>query len=113
MVGFGARAAAESMAPGGEKRMNEDEEDVGPLDPATLFDFGEDNAEAELFDLALRDYQRAWEALPEPKEDQELAIQILAAISDCEFHLGHWEACHHAMQHRSEERRVGKECRVR
>lgn len=27
-----------------------------------------------------------------------LAIEILVAISDCEFRLGHWEACYQAMQ---------------
>jgi|SRR5579883_148106 len=79
--------------------MEDDDEDIGPLDAATLFDFGEDEVTARHFSRALGYFQQAWNALPEPKDEQPLAVQVQAAISDCEFSLGNWEACHAAMQH--------------
>jgi hypothetical protein len=78
--------------------VDEDLEDA-PLDAETLFDLGEDCVDGEAFDQGLKHFQEAWEALPEPKDEQQLCIQILAAISDCHFHLGNWETCHDAMQH--------------
>jgi tetratricopeptide (TPR) repeat protein len=69
------------------------------LDPQTLFDLGEECVDGGAFDRALEQFAAAWEALPEPKDEQELAIQVLGAIADCHFHLGNWEACHDAMQH--------------
>jgi hypothetical protein len=54
----------------------------------------EDDAEAE----ALACFQAAWDLLPEPKDRQEQAVRILAAIGDCYFFLGEWDACHRAYQ---------------
>ncbi len=48
---------------------------------------------------ALRKFQAAWLALPEPREEQDPAIPILGAIADCHFHLGQWEDCRQAVQH--------------
>ncbi len=48
---------------------------------------GEEFADAEQFRKALDRFQAAWDLLPEPKDEQEPAIQILAAIADCQFHL--------------------------
>src|SRR5262249_6000853 len=54
--------------------------------------------EDEEFADALARFQAAWNALPEPKSEQEPAVQILAAIADCHFYLQNWEECHQAMQ---------------
>jgi tetratricopeptide (TPR) repeat protein len=64
-----------------------------------LFEEGEGFVDAERFAEALNRFEAAWSALPNPKEEQEPAVQILAAVADCHFHLGNWEACHDAMQH--------------
>lgn len=63
-----------------------------------LFQRGEQEVDANEFGRALSCFRQAWDALPEPKDEQPLAIQIQAGISDCEFFLGQWEACHAAMQ---------------
>jgi tetratricopeptide (TPR) repeat protein len=74
----------------------------GPHDPELnaekLFDFGEDYARQGSFTHALERFQRAWEALPEPKAEQDLAVPTLAAIADCHFYLKDWDSCHEAMQ---------------
>jgi tetratricopeptide (TPR) repeat protein len=54
----------------------------------------EDDREAE----ALACFQAAWDLLPEPKDQQEPADRLLAAIGDCYFFLGEWDACHRAYQ---------------
>lgn len=60
---------------------------------------GDDLAAAEQDAEALSRFQAAWVALPEPRDDQEPAVRILAAIADCHFHLGVWENCCEAVQH--------------
>jgi hypothetical protein len=47
-----------------------------------LFAEGEAFADAEQEEDALDRFQAAWNLLPEPKEEQEPAIQLLAAIAD-------------------------------
>jgi hypothetical protein len=79
--------------------MDEDDEDIGPLSAEEAFELGDDWFVAQAFDLALRDFRVAWDALPEPKDEQPLAVKVQADISDCEFQFGNWEACHSAMQH--------------
>jgi tetratricopeptide (TPR) repeat protein len=64
-----------------------------------LFATGEEFADAEQYADALSRFQSAWDALSEPKDDQELAVQILAAIADCHFYLGAWDRCCDAVQH--------------
>src|SRR4051812_24711839 len=64
-----------------------------------LFVAGNDLADAGKDAEALDQFQAAWSTLPEPREEQEPAIQILAAIADCHFHLGQWESCRQAVQH--------------
>src|SRR3569623_2855387 len=54
----------------------------------------EDDREAE----ALACFQAAWDLLPAPKDRQESADRLLAAIGDCYFFLGEWDACHRAYQ---------------
>jgi len=63
-----------------------------------LFAEGEEFADAEEDADALARFRAAWEALPEPRDEQESAIRILAAIADSHFHLGDWEECRRAMQ---------------
>jgi len=63
-----------------------------------LFAAGEKLIDDEQFTDALARFQAAWDALPEPKAEQEPAVRILAAMSDCHFYLQNWEACHDAMQ---------------
>jgi hypothetical protein len=72
----------------------------GPsADVDVLFEDGEGFVDADRFADALGCFQAAWDALPEPKSEQEPAVRILAAIADCHFHLKNWEECHEAMQH--------------
>jgi tetratricopeptide (TPR) repeat protein len=47
---------------------------------------------------ALQCFRAAWAALPEPREEQEPGSRIWAAIADCNFYLGEWEACRQAVQ---------------
>ncbi len=63
-----------------------------------LFNEGEEFADAEQYADALSRFQAAWELLPEPKEEEETAVQILAAIADCRFFLGEWDECRKAVQ---------------
>src|SRR5262249_53970912 len=76
----------------------DDEGDDGDFDSAAWFEMGEDSVALRYFAPAVESFRRAWEVLPEPKSEHPLAVQILAAISDCEFYLGNWQACYHAMQ---------------
>src|SRR5262249_15427555 len=64
-----------------------------------LFAEGEELADAEEYGDALARFQAAWDRLPKPKEAQEWAVQILAAIADAHFYLGEWEKCRDAVQH--------------
>jgi hypothetical protein len=64
-----------------------------------LFAKGEKFADDEEYPKALECFQAAWEHLPEPRDEQDPAIQILAAIADCHFYGGAWEACREAVQH--------------
>src|SRR5262245_21614503 len=60
---------------------------------------GDDLANKELDEDAFAKFRAAWAALPEPKDEQEPAIRILAAIADCQFHLGRWDECRASVQH--------------
>jgi hypothetical protein len=64
-----------------------------------LFAKGEEFADAEQYTKALDRFQAAWNLLPEPKDEQEPAVQILAAIADCHFYVGAWDACREVVQH--------------
>jgi hypothetical protein len=66
-----------------------------------LFAEGEEFADEEQDEEALGRFRAAWNLLPEPKEEQESACQILVAIADSFFHLGgkgHWHKCHGLLQ---------------
>ena len=63
-----------------------------------LFAEGEEFADAEQYTDALARFQAAWDLLPEPKEKEDPAVQILAAIADCHFFLGAWDRCREAVQ---------------
>ena len=64
-----------------------------------LFGMGEDYADAQEAGAALNCFRAAWNALPEPRDDQGPAVRILAAIADSHFHLGEWDGCRAAVQH--------------
>ena len=64
-----------------------------------LFVTGEELVNAENYADALPHLQSAWDTLPEPKNDQELAVHILAAIADCHFYLGEWKECCETVQY--------------
>jgi hypothetical protein len=71
-----------------------------PLEAAErLLAEGEEFADAEEDRKALIKFQTAWDALPEPRDEQEPAIRILAAIADAQFFLCEWDACREAVQH--------------
>ncbi len=63
-----------------------------------LFVTGERLVRAEQYSEALPHLQAAWDALPEPKSNNELAVQILAAIADCHFYLREWKECCETVQ---------------
>lgn len=63
-----------------------------------LFDEGEELIDAGRDADALNRFQAAWDALPEPKGEQEHAGPILAALVDTQFFLGDWEGCRRAVQ---------------
>lgn len=67
--------------------------------PEELLAEGEELADAGEDQAALKLFQAAWDALPEPRDDQELAVHILAAMADCHFYLGEWDACRQAVNH--------------
>jgi tetratricopeptide (TPR) repeat protein len=72
---------------------------AGSLDEAErLFAEGEALADQERDGEALARFEAAWAALPDPKEDQEPAVRVLAAVADCRFVLGDWAGCRDAIQ---------------
>jgi hypothetical protein len=60
---------------------------------------GEELIDAGRHDEALASLRTAWDALPDPKDDQDSAIGVLAAIADCCFELKRWNECCDAIQH--------------
>lgn len=73
---------------------------MGPSDAVErLFAEGEALADEERDEEARASFQAAWESLPEPRDEQELAGRIIGAIADCCFYLGDWEGCRRAVQH--------------
>src|SRR5262249_52508764 len=64
-----------------------------------LFNGGEEFVYVDEYADALARFNAAWDLLPEPKEEGEMAVQILAAIADCHFFLKEWDACRKAVQH--------------
>src|SRR5687767_601220 len=64
-----------------------------------LFEMGEEYADDQEDGAALKCFRAAWDALPEPRDEQGPAVRILAAIADSHFHLGEWGACRAAVQH--------------
>ena len=76
--------------------------DTLPPDPAghpeRLVELGEAFRGRRKYADARAEFRVAWDALPEPKGDQALAVRILSATSDCEFRLGNWTACRDAVQ---------------
>lgn len=67
-------------------------------DAERLLAEGDDLADAGKDAAALVRFRAAWSSLPEPRDQQELAVRILGAIADCHFHLGEWESCREAVQ---------------
>jgi hypothetical protein len=64
-----------------------------------LFAEGEALTDEMRDEEALSSFRAAWALLPGPRDKQELAGRILAAIADCCFYLGDWEGCRRAVQH--------------
>lgn len=63
-----------------------------------LFAEGESWADEEVDNEALKCFQAALSALPQPPDDDPFAIEILAAIADSHFHLGEWNECADSVQ---------------
>jgi tetratricopeptide (TPR) repeat protein len=53
---------------------------------------GDSLAEDERYDMALKEYWKAWVLLPDPKTQWEAATWILGAIGDANFLAGDFEA---------------------
>ena len=53
-----------------------------------LLDEGDDLLHDGHYEKALSRYRTAWDRLPEPREDQPVALSILAAIADVHFFRG-------------------------
>jgi hypothetical protein len=64
-----------------------------------LFAEGEELIDESQDEEALARFLTAWELLPHPREEQEPAVRLLAAIADCRFYLGDWAGCQRAVQH--------------
>ena len=47
---------------------------------------------------SIQEYQRAWDLLPEPREDWETATHILTALADAHFHSKEFELALSALQ---------------
>ena len=72
----------------------------GPSDRVDrLVEAGEELAKADRYSEALAQFRAAWEAMPEPKEEDDAAVGVLAAIAECCFFLGRWDGCRYAVQH--------------
>jgi hypothetical protein len=59
---------------------------------------GDAFARSRQFAEAIREYDAAWELLPEPKASWEAALWILAAIGDAHLRSGDWWACRKVLQ---------------
>jgi hypothetical protein len=70
-----------------------------PAEPEQLIAKGEELIGAGQHEDALACFGAAWTLLPEPKAEQSVAVEILAAIADCCFYLGDWDGCRRAVQH--------------
>lgn len=64
-----------------------------------LMTAGDALADAGRHREALETFSRAWKELPEPKDDQDWSVNVLAAIGDCHFFLRQWNECCDAIQH--------------
>ncbi len=71
----------------------------GPDEIDRLLIEGEGFADAEQYEDALARFQAAWDSLSEPREEQERAVPILAAIADCRFYVRAWEECREVVRH--------------
>jgi hypothetical protein len=60
---------------------------------------GETFVDAGQYQDALARFEAAWGMLPEPKGEDELAVQVLGDIADCHFFLEAWDGCCQAVQH--------------
>jgi tetratricopeptide (TPR) repeat protein len=69
-----------------------------PNDVDRLFSSAEEFADTGHYEEALSCFQAAWNALPEPIDEHELTLQILAGIADCYFFLGAWDQCREVVQ---------------
>ncbi len=63
-----------------------------------LSERGDHFAEAGEYRAAIRNYQEAYEMLPEPREDWEAATWLHAAIADAHFFCGEFAEAREAMQ---------------
>jgi hypothetical protein len=73
---------------------------AGPDDEIERFmDEGNQLAASGQHAEALQRFGAAWQALPDPKEEHDLAIGILGAIADMCFFLRRWQDCQDAVQH--------------
>src|SRR5262245_44719732 len=63
-----------------------------------LFAEGEAHLDEGEDEEALACFQAAWHLLPDPKDEQDSASRLLAAVGDCHFFLGHWEASYRTFQ---------------
>jgi len=77
--------------------MTERPEDI-TAQVGRLFAEGEAFADAEDDEQALARFRAAWDLLPDPKEEQGLAVQVLAAIANSHFYRGDWDECRQAVQ---------------
>lgn len=60
---------------------------------------GDDAAQAEDYDDAIAEYKKAWELIPIPREDWEMAAWILTAMGDTYFLAGDYAAGSGALNH--------------
>lgn len=75
----------------------------GELEPATyerVKDYcarGDELAEAKAYEDAIAEYNKAWELIPDPKNDWNASTWILAAIADAAFLAGYKTSAREAL----------------
>lgn len=60
---------------------------------------GDKFAESRNFDAAIETYNKAWELIPDPKNDWEAATWVLGVIADCAYQAGYKTTAREALEY--------------
>jgi hypothetical protein len=65
---------------------------------ARLFNEAEALFDDDEYERAFARFRTAWELIPEPRDHWQRALQVLAAIADCQYYLCDFEDCFQTLQ---------------